>query len=176
MNPCVISRLIAEPPPAVVAPDSLYCPLSSAPPERSAPLPVCNHLGFVPRRPGHRGTAAQASRLDRPNVRPSALSSAQVWDLRNSISPAREFHSHKKGVLAMAWSSLEPSLLLTCGKDNRTLCWDTGSGEVVAELPASSNWCGRTHPFRSVNQSCGSHWRLSFLVPRLRRALCGCDS
>ena len=64
----------------------------------------------------------------------------QVWDLRNSISPAREFAAHSKGVLAMAWSTAEPGLLLTCGKDNRTLCWDTAAGDVLAELPASTNW------------------------------------
>ena len=63
-----------------------------------------------------------------------------MWDLRNSISPAREFVAHSKGVLAMAWSQQDPSLLLTCGKDNRTLCWDAASGAVLAELPASSNW------------------------------------
>ena len=66
--------------------------------------------------------------------------SLQIWDLRNSISPAREFVGHSKGVLAMAWSQADPGLLLTCGKDNRTLCWDTAAGEVLAELPASSNW------------------------------------
>ena len=66
--------------------------------------------------------------------------SLQVWDLRNSISPAREFVAHSKGVLAMAWNLQDPSLLLTCGKDNRTLCWDTEAGEVISELPASSNW------------------------------------
>jgi protein transport protein SEC31 len=66
--------------------------------------------------------------------------SLQIWDLRNSISPAREFVGHSKGVLAMAWSQADPSMLLTCGKDNRTLCWDTVAGEVLAELPASTNW------------------------------------
>ena len=40
----------------------------------------------------------------------------------------------------MAWSQADPGLLLTYGKDNRTLCWDTVAGEVLAELPASSNW------------------------------------
>jgi protein transport protein SEC31 len=65
----------------------------------------------------------------------------QVWDLRNSISPAQEFSGHSKGVLAMSWCAADTSLLLTCGKDNRTLCWDAPAGKVVAELPASSNWC-----------------------------------
>eukprot|EP00958_Prasinococcus_capsulatus_P003912 scaffold359_cov313-Prasinococcus_capsulatus_cf.AAC.11 len=34
----------------------------------------------------------------------------------------------------------DAGLLLTCGKDNRTLCWDTMTGEVVSELPPSDNW------------------------------------
>lgn len=64
----------------------------------------------------------------------------QVWDLRNSISPAAVWRGHAKGVLAMAWSGADASLLLTCGKDNRTLVWDAPSGAPVAELPASTNW------------------------------------
>jgi protein transport protein SEC31 len=32
--------------------------------------------------------------------------SLQIWDLRNSISPAYEFVGHTKGVLAMAWSQV----------------------------------------------------------------------
>jgi WD40 repeat protein len=64
----------------------------------------------------------------------------QVWDLRNAVSPHTEFAMHSKGVLSMAWCASDPSLLLSCAKDNRTYCWDTTSGEVVAEIPASSNW------------------------------------
>eukprot|EP00898_Chlorokybus_atmophyticus_P008870 jgi/Chlat1/8985/Chrsp94S08270 len=66
--------------------------------------------------------------------------SLQVWDLRNSISPLRELTEHSKGVLAMAWCPSDSALLLTCAKDNRTLCWDTHSGEVLCELPPSENW------------------------------------
>ena len=65
----------------------------------------------------------------------------QVWDLRNSISPLKELRNgHTKGVLSMAWCKQDTSLLLTCGKDNRTLCWDVHSGEIVLEVPGSSNW------------------------------------
>ncbi|KAJ7547293.1 hypothetical protein O6H91_08G078700 [Diphasiastrum complanatum] len=66
--------------------------------------------------------------------------SLQVWDLRNSVSPVKELVGHTKGVLAMAWCPSDSSLLLTCAKDNRTLCWDTVSGEILCELPSSSNW------------------------------------
>ncbi|KAG6544223.1 hypothetical protein Mapa_014326 [Marchantia paleacea] len=44
------------------------------------------------------------------------------------------------GVLAMAWCPIDSSLLLTCAKDNLTLCWDTFTGEILCELPARTNW------------------------------------
>lgn len=30
----------------------------------------------------------------------------------------------------MAWCPFDSSYLLTCAKDNRTICWDVASGEV----------------------------------------------
>ncbi|GIL46865.1 hypothetical protein Vafri_3734 [Volvox africanus] len=63
----------------------------------------------------------------------------QMWDLRNSVSPLKEFVGHHKGVLAMAWSPHDSSLLLSSGKDNRTICWDVQSGDIVCEL-SSANW------------------------------------
>ncbi|BBN16840.1 protein transport protein SEC31 [Marchantia polymorpha subsp. ruderalis] len=66
--------------------------------------------------------------------------SLQVWDLRNSVSPLKELVGHSKGVLAMAWCPIDSSLLLTCAKDNLTLCWDTFTGEILCELPARTNW------------------------------------
>ncbi|KAG0569564.1 hypothetical protein M758_6G095900 [Ceratodon purpureus] len=66
--------------------------------------------------------------------------SLQVWDLRNSASPIKELVGHTKGVLAMAWCPCDSSFLLTCSKDNQTLCWDTASGEILCEVPAGNNW------------------------------------
>lgn len=44
----------------------------------------------------------------------------------------------------MAWSPHDPSLLLSAGKDARTICWDVSSagGDIVCEYPASNpaNW------------------------------------
>lgn len=34
------------------------------------------------------------------------------------------------GVIAMSWCPNDSSYLLTCAKDNRTICWDTVSAEV----------------------------------------------
>ncbi|KAG9459646.1 hypothetical protein H6P81_004154 [Aristolochia fimbriata] len=66
--------------------------------------------------------------------------SLSFWDLRNTISPVREFVGHTKGVLAMSWCLSDSSFLLTCAKDNRTICWDTTRAEMVCELPAGTNW------------------------------------
>ncbi|KXZ53102.1 hypothetical protein GPECTOR_8g92 [Gonium pectorale] len=63
----------------------------------------------------------------------------QMWDLRNSVSPLKEFVGHQKGVLGMAWSPHDSSLLLSSGKDNRTICWDVHSGDVVCEL-SGAHW------------------------------------
>ncbi|KAK6804019.1 hypothetical protein RDI58_001803 [Solanum bulbocastanum] len=64
----------------------------------------------------------------------------RLWDMRNILSPVKEFVGHTKGVIAMSWCPLDSSYLLTCAKDNRTICWDVVSGEIVSELPAGTNW------------------------------------
>uniref|UniRef100_A0A8C2KEW7 Protein transport protein Sec31A n=1 Tax=Cyprinus carpio TaxID=7962 RepID=A0A8C2KEW7_CYPCA len=46
-----------------------------------------------------------------------------------------------RGVLAIAWSEADPELLLSCGKDNRILCWNPNTAEVLYELPTSTQWC-----------------------------------
>ena len=64
--------------------------------------------------------------------------SLQIWDLRNSISPARGVRGALQGRARDGVVQGGPrAAAASCGKDNRTLCWDT---EVLAELPASSNW------------------------------------
>lgn len=40
----------------------------------------------------------------------------------------------------MAWSPHDPTLLLSSAKDNRTVCWDVLTADVLCELPASTNW------------------------------------
>lgn len=76
--------------------------------------------------------------------------SLRVWDVRKTISPVREFSGHTKGVIAMSWCPYDSSYLLTCAKDNRTICWDTTSGEIVCELPASTNWNFDVHWYPKV--------------------------
>jgi len=76
--------------------------------------------------------------------------SLRVWDVRKTISPVREFVGHSKGVIAMSWCPYDSSFLLTCSKDNRTICWDTVSGEIISELPTSSNGNFDIHWYRKI--------------------------
>ncbi|CAA0816578.1 Protein transport protein SEC31 homolog B [Striga hermonthica] len=76
--------------------------------------------------------------------------SLRLWDMRNIMSPVKEFVGHTKGVIAMSWCPTDSSYLLTCAKDNRTICWDTLSGEIVAELPAGTNWNFDVHWYSEI--------------------------
>ncbi|PSS26483.1 Protein transport protein SEC31 B like [Actinidia chinensis var. chinensis] len=78
------------------------------------------------------------------------LPSLRLWDMRNLLSPVREFVGHTKGVIAMSWCPIDSSYLLTCAKDNRTICWDTVSGEIVSELPAGTNWNFDVHWYPKI--------------------------
>ncbi|KAG8391173.1 hypothetical protein BUALT_Bualt01G0160200 [Buddleja alternifolia] len=76
--------------------------------------------------------------------------SLRLWDMRNIMSPVKEFVGHTKGVIAMSWCPIDSSYLITCAKDNRTICWDTTSGEIVAELPAGTNWNFDVHWYSKI--------------------------
>ncbi|GAB2300099.1 hypothetical protein Dimus_034139 [Dionaea muscipula] len=65
--------------------------------------------------------------------------SLRLWDMRNTLQPLREFVGHTKGVLSMSWCPIDSSFLLSSSKDNRTICWDTNSGEIACEFPTASN-------------------------------------
>uniref|UniRef100_A0A3B4AXZ4 SEC31 homolog A, COPII coat complex component n=1 Tax=Periophthalmus magnuspinnatus TaxID=409849 RepID=A0A3B4AXZ4_9GOBI len=41
----------------------------------------------------------------------------------------------------IAWSSADPELLLSCGKDGRILCWNPNTAEILYELPTGNQWC-----------------------------------
>ncbi|TKY67956.1 transport protein SEC31-like B [Spatholobus suberectus] len=76
--------------------------------------------------------------------------SLRLWDMRNIISPIKEFVGHTRGVIAMSWCPNDSSYLLTCGKDTRTICWDMISGEIAYELPAGTNWNFDVHWYPKI--------------------------
>ncbi|KAJ8900152.1 hypothetical protein K2173_024792 [Erythroxylum novogranatense] len=74
----------------------------------------------------------------------------RLWDMRNAMTPVKEFAGHTKGVIAMSWCPNDSSYLLTCAKDNRTFCWNTVTGEIVRELPGGSNWTFDVHWYPKI--------------------------
>ncbi|GBN13738.1 Protein transport protein Sec31A, partial [Araneus ventricosus] len=85
------------------------------------------------------------------------------------------------GVLSIAWCAQDPDLLLSCGKDNRILCWNPNSnvenGEVLCELPAGSQWsfdvawCPR-NPAIIANSSCDGHVSVFSLMGGQQQVQC----
>lgn len=41
---------------------------------------------------------------------------------------------HEKGILSLSWCQKDADLLLSSGKDGRTIAWNPTSGEIVAEV------------------------------------------
>lgn len=68
----------------------------------------------------------------------------QLWDLRFATSPMRTMENHQRGVLSMAWCKQDADLLVSCGKDNRIICWNPNSnqpnGEVLSEIARTNQW------------------------------------
>ncbi|KAI0020406.1 hypothetical protein F4780DRAFT_742309 [Xylariomycetidae sp. FL0641] len=77
-----------------------------------------------------------------------------LWDLRNSNAPERTLQGHEQGVLSVSWCQQDGDLLLSSGKDNRTLVWNPQTGERYGEFPEVTNWTflTRFHP-RNPNLS-----------------------
>ncbi|CRL00243.1 CLUMA_CG013516, isoform A [Clunio marinus] len=68
----------------------------------------------------------------------------QLWDLRYATAPSKTLQIHSRGVLGMAWCPSDPSLMMSCAKDNKILCWDANSedshGEVLSEIASTNQW------------------------------------
>lgn len=67
-----------------------------------------------------------------------------VWDLRNSKAPERTLTGHQDGVLSLSWCKQDTDLLLSSGKDNRTICWNPQTGDILGEFPVVTNWTYQT--------------------------------
>ncbi|KAL8781277.1 MAG: hypothetical protein Q9194_000472 [Teloschistes cf. exilis] len=67
-----------------------------------------------------------------------------VWDLRNANTPERVLRAHDGGVLSLSWCTQDNDLLISCGKDNRTICSNPQTGEAYGEYPVVTNWTFQT--------------------------------
>ncbi|OUM67378.1 hypothetical protein PIROE2DRAFT_50683 [Piromyces sp. E2] len=63
-----------------------------------------------------------------------------LWDLRNARAPKMGLQGHTKGVLSVSWCPKDSDLLLSAGKDNRTICWNPTTGEMIGEFERCDNW------------------------------------
>ncbi|KAJ3111982.1 protein transport protein S31 [Phlyctochytrium bullatum] len=83
-----------------------------------------------------------------------------IWDLRNrrevitlthpggrrppitgiAWNPDNVFEGHTKSALAVSWCSKDSDLIVSCGKDNRTIVWNGASGQCIGDLDISDNW------------------------------------
>ncbi|KAI8379042.1 hypothetical protein BD560DRAFT_444993 [Blakeslea trispora] len=63
-----------------------------------------------------------------------------LWDLRHAHSPEKVLAGHTKGVLSLSWCRQDSDLLMSCGKDCKTLIWNPNSGELLGELASDTNW------------------------------------
>ena len=43
---------------------------------------------------------------------------------------------HERGILSVSWCCEDADLLLSCGKDNRALCWNLQTSEIIGEVPS----------------------------------------
>ncbi|KAI5788507.1 hypothetical protein EDC01DRAFT_660405 [Geopyxis carbonaria] len=98
-------------------------------------------------------------------------SSYLLWDLRRTrIAPERvDLTGHNAGVLSLSWCKQDIDLLLSCGKDNRTICWNPQSGEMLGEFPVVTNWTFKTsfHP-RNPNYSATASYDGKIVVRTLQ--------
>lgn len=67
-----------------------------------------------------------------------------VWDLKNAKAPERILKGHDRGILSLSWCQQDNDLLLSCGTDNRNICWNPQTGEVLGEFPVVTNWTFQT--------------------------------
>ena len=67
-----------------------------------------------------------------------------VWDLRNANAPEKTLRGHDSGVLSLSWCPQDSDLLLSCGKDNRTILWNPQTGQPYGDYPVVTNWTFQT--------------------------------
>jgi len=64
------------------------------------------------------------------------------------VTPCANFFQvlkgHDGGVLSLSWCQQDSDLLLSCGKDNRNICWNPQTGDSYGEYSVVTNWTFQT--------------------------------
>lgn len=90
----------------------------------------CKSIAWNPEQPMH--IAAASDDDEAPLV--------NIWDLHMTIAPKSTLKGHQRGIMGISWCQQDKSLMLSTGKDNRTLCWDINTSSVVSEIGSSAGW------------------------------------
>jgi protein transport protein SEC31 len=95
--------------------------------------------------------------------------SINIWDLRNPDYPVATYSDiHYNGVLSVSWCLADSNLVVSSGKDNRTVVTNFKTGEQVLEFPTENKqytrvkWSDHLHGKVCAMTSDGSTSVLSF--------------
>jgi len=79
----------------------------------------------------------------------------KLWDLRTSTTMPLEtlVEGHTQGIMSLSWCPHDDSLLLSCGKDNRTLLWDMYALRPIADITDTDSVKDDNTQFTSVASS-----------------------
>eukprot|EP00817_Percolomonadidae_sp_ATCC50343_P003788 CAMPEP_0117418478 /NCGR_PEP_ID=MMETSP0758-20121206/244_1 /TAXON_ID=63605 /ORGANISM="Percolomonas cosmopolitus, Strain AE-1 (ATCC 50343)" /LENGTH=428 /DNA_ID=CAMNT_0005198991 /DNA_START=12 /DNA_END=1294 /DNA_ORIENTATION=+ len=64
----------------------------------------------------------------------------EIWNLQVPNQPMKVLKGHDKGIMTLMWCPYDDNLLVSGGKDGRTLLWNPNTGEQLGELPRAGNW------------------------------------
>lgn len=65
----------------------------------------------------------------------------KIWDLRNPDYPVTTFSDlHYDGIMSLGWCISDPNLLVSSGKDYRTILSNSQTGERIFEFPTQSQF------------------------------------
>lgn len=65
-------------------------------------------------------------------------------DYAGWLTILKTLRGHDSGVLSLSWCVQDSDLLLSCGKDNRTILWDPQTGNAYGDYPVVTNWTFQT--------------------------------
>lgn len=68
----------------------------------------------------------------------------QLWDLRYATAPTKSLQIHQRGILGLAWCTKDIDLMISCGKDNKIICWnpnvELAGDELCSEVASTIQW------------------------------------
>lgn len=65
-------------------------------------------------------------------------------ELLTNLSFRQTIQIHQRGILGLSWCARDIDLMISCGKDNKILCWnpnaETPGDEILSEIASTIQW------------------------------------